>query len=87
MEKTLLIKYITDVLLAIAFLLNIITGIFKFPILTSYFKFIFRSISSPTMAFIHDWSGILLVLLVFIHLILNFKWIAEMTKSIFKRKK
>jgi len=86
MEKTLLIKYVTDVLLAIAFLLNIITGILKFPGLTSYFKFIFRFISGPTMAVIHDWSGIVLVILVLIHLIMNFKWIVEMTKSIFDRK-
>jgi cytochrome b subunit of formate dehydrogenase len=86
MDKDLLIKYIVDVGLAVVFLLNVLTGILKFPSLTSYFKFIFRSISSYNLALIHDWSGLVLVLLVLIHLILNFRWIVGMTKSIFKRK-
>jgi len=84
MEKNLIIKYFVDIGLAVAFLLNVITGILKFPSLTSYFRFIFRSISSYTLAWIHDWSGIVLVLLVLVHLILNFHWIVGITKSIFK---
>jgi cytochrome b subunit of formate dehydrogenase len=86
MEKNLIIKYVIDIGLAVAFLLNVITGILKFPALTSYFKFVFRSISSYNLALIHDWSGIALVVLVLVHLILNFRWIVGMTKFIFKRR-
>jgi hypothetical protein len=35
---------------------------------------------------IHEVSGIILIVLVLLHLILHFKWIVVMTKSLFKSK-
>jgi predicted ferric reductase len=36
---------------------------------------------------VHDWSGIVICLLVLVHLILHWKWIVHMTMLSFKKKK
>ncbi|MBW2978148.1 DUF4405 domain-containing protein [Candidatus Woesearchaeota archaeon] len=79
MDKTKL-KYFVDVGLAISFFVSLITGIFKFPGLTQYFTAAFRLIPHYYMSRIHDWSGLVMGSLVFVHLILNWKWIVAMTK-------
>jgi hypothetical protein len=80
------IKYAIDIGLLIAALLNFLTGIIKFPLLTNYFKSVSTIISWYTLSNIHDWSGITIVLLVVTHLIFNWSWIVAMTKSMFKKK-
>ena len=85
MEKA-KINYFVDVLMGIAFISVVVTGVFKFPGLTKYFISIYQIITPLTMARIHDWSGVIMSLLVLIHLILHWKWIVVMTKNIFKRK-
>ena len=80
------ILYLLNVLLALSFLLSLITGIIKWPSLTIYFTGIYRVIPAPIMTSIHDWSGAALTVLVFIHLVLHRKWIVTMSKKIFKRK-
>ena len=40
-----------------------------------------------TISKIHDWSGIIMALLVFIHLAFHWNWIVEKTKHIFFKKK
>ncbi|MBD3247084.1 DUF4405 domain-containing protein [Candidatus Pacearchaeota archaeon] len=78
------IKYIVDVLMGISFLLVGITGIFKMPGLRNKFLWVFELIPGRQMAMIHDWSGIVIILLVGIHLALNWDWIKSMTKVIFR---
>jgi len=39
-----------------------------------------------TLSTIHDWSGIVMVLLVLVHLILHWDWIVCETKNIFSKK-
>jgi hypothetical protein len=46
-------------------------------------KFLYNS--SLELLIIHDWSGIILEVLTFLHLVLHWKWIKETTKKIFKR--
>ena len=76
------LNYFVDLLLAIAFLLVSVTGILKFPGWFGHLHLPWRILSK-----IHDWSGILMALLVLIHLILHWKWIVSMTKMIFRGKK
>lgn len=65
-------------LLAVSFLLAGITGVIKMP---GWFS-INPSIMIPLMK-IHDWSGMVMVALVLVHLIQHWKWIVVMSKRIF----
>ena len=47
----------------------------------------FLGIQKGTWSQIHDWFGILLIILVIVHLILHRDWIVCMTKSMFKSDK
>ena len=76
------LNYFVDLLLAISFLLVATTGILKFPGWFGYFQLPWRILNK-----IHDWSGIAMVALVLIHLILHWRWIVSMTRTIFRGKK
>jgi len=75
------LNYWVDVGMGIAFILAFVTGIFKFPNLTQYFISVFRFIPARTISRIHDWSGLVMGLLVLTHLILHWNWIVCMTKK------
>lgn len=64
-------------ILAISFVLAGITGVMKMP---GWFN-IKPEIYKPLML-IHDWSGIVMVVLVLVHLIQHWKWIVAMTKRL-----
>ncbi len=81
------LNYFIDIGLAISFLLVFVTGIFKFPLWKHYFFFVYDSISPRTISAIHDWSGLVMGILVLVHLALHWNWIVAMTKQIFGRKK
>jgi cytochrome b subunit of formate dehydrogenase len=82
-----ILKYLIDCGLIITFILAFITGIVKFPELTPIFGNIFLLIPVSLLSKIHDYSGLVMGLLVLAHLLLNGRWIVAMTKSIFGRKK
>ena len=70
------VKSWVDIGMAIAFLLASLTVIFKWPGLTP--QIISRTANPENfylVARIHDWSGIVMALFVFIHLFLNRDWI------------
>lgn len=46
----------------------------------------FLGIQKGVWAGIHNWSGIILIILIVIHFILHWEWIVQMTKNIFKTK-
>ena len=81
------LNYLVNVGLTISFFICFTTGLIKWPGLikiigTSAYKILhFSSIS-----LLHDWSGLIMGLLVLIHLVLNWKWMVAVTKTIFKRK-
>ncbi len=76
------LNYWIDVGLAISFLISLTTGLIKWPGLIytigvpAYKVLHVRNIST-----IHDWSGLVMGLLVIIHLILHWNWIVSMTKN------
>jgi hypothetical protein len=47
------------------------TGIIKFPELQKYFLFVYTYSSASTISKIHDWSGIIFLVLILIHLVLK----------------
>ena len=81
------IKYIVDVGLAVSFLLCFITGVIKFPGFIRAIGFTHRVLPMRDLTLIHDWTGILMGLLVAVHLILNYRWIITMTRQIFGKKR
>jgi len=90
MEKT-KINYYIDVLMLISFIINAITGLIIFFFLPtgvkrgSYQEFL--GIIKQNWLDVHNWSGLLLLLIVVIHLILHWNWIVCMTKSFIQKKK
>lgn len=79
------LNYWIDVGLAITFFITFITGIIKWPSLYNVFKPLGLPLGGPSL--LHDWAGLIMSLLVFIHLILHKQWIVSMTKNIFSKKK
>ncbi len=76
-------KYFIDIGMGLSFLIVFITGILKMPGIRENLGFIYAIIPRAQMSFLHDWSGIIMGIFVFIHLILNWDWITNMTKNIF----
>ena len=83
------INYFIDLLLIIFFIINSITGLIIFFFLPSgvrqgsYQEFL--GIIKQNWLNVHNWSGILIILMVAIHLILHWNWIVCMTKSLIQK--
>lgn len=76
------IVYAVDFALGIVFLVSLLSGLFKFTLLHRLTGLETVVLPSALISDIHDWSGILLGCLVFLHLYLNRRWILAMTKKI-----
>ncbi|MHA2181637.1 MAG: DUF4405 domain-containing protein, partial [Promethearchaeota archaeon] len=78
-----LLKYFISIGLLISSILVGVTGILKYPGLLleigQYFQL------SGLFTTIHDWSGVIMGILVLIHLILNWRWLVGFTRRIMKR--
>ncbi len=86
------INYIIDVIIGIGFLASAITGIVlllngsggyqggRNPRFVSEVFIISRSAWNS----LHTWSSVIMVIGVFAHLVLHWKWIVNMTKRLFK---
>lgn len=73
-----MLNYWIDVGLFISFILVSVTGIIKWPSLArNLLHWPLREIS-----LVHDWSGVVMVVLVVIHLILHWNWIVSVTKNL-----
>jgi hypothetical protein len=81
------LKYIVDVGLAISFILCFVTGVIKFPGFIRAIGATHRVLPMRDLTLIHDWTGVLMGLLVLAHLVLNYRWIITMTRQIFGRKR
>lgn len=79
------INYFVDLAMAIAFIIVTATGIFKFPGLIDYFGLRNSIVPLRAISIWHDWSGVVLVFLVFIHLVLHWNWFIAMTSSLIRR--
>ncbi len=86
MDKTKL-NYIVDILLTISFIAVFVTGIVKFPGLLGALGINRGNIPWSPISRLHDWSGLIMGILVFAHLALNWNFMVAMTKKYFGRKK
>jgi len=81
------LNYWIDIGLAISFSISLITGLIKWPGLinligTSAYKVLYVK----NISLLHDWSGLIMGILVLTHLALHWKWIVSITKSTFGKK-
>ena len=82
------LNYWIDIGLAISFFICFITGLIKWPGLIKIIgTSAYRTLHVRNISMLHDWSGLIMGLLVLIHLALHWKWIVCMTKDMVFRKK
>lgn len=85
MNKT-KVNYWVDVFLAVSLLICFFTGLLKWSGASRIIGIqIFRSLFLRELSNLHDISGLVLGILVFLHIILHMDWIVAMTKRIFKK--
>jgi hypothetical protein len=77
-----LIKWLVNVVMGVAFVISFATGLLKFTLLLRMTGLNVIILPSAVISDVHDWSGILLGLLVFTHLYLNRSWIMSVTKKV-----
>jgi hypothetical protein len=75
-------KWVVDIGLLVSFLVTVVTGIFKFTLLMRMLGLTQLVFPLALMSDVHDWSGIILIVFVGLHLFLNRGWIWSMTKKI-----
>jgi cytochrome b561 len=63
-----------NLLMMIAFLISLGTGLVKLPEWQRYFLFVYNYFSASALSQWHDYSGLALIVLIIIHLIVNRKW-------------
>jgi hypothetical protein len=80
--KTQVLIWAIDLLMGIAFLVCFVTGLLKYTVLLQLSGLNNVILPAAFLSDLHDQSGILLGVLVFIHLYLNRKWIITMTGKI-----
>jgi hypothetical protein len=79
-------RYILNILMSLSFLVLLMTGVFKFPELQLALGLYQYPLPWRTISFLHDWSGVVLGILILIHLWLNRRWFSSGTKNIFCKK-
>lgn len=83
------LNFIVDFFAFISFLVVAKTGLIIFLFLPEgvrqgrYQEFF--GITKSTYSFIHDWAGIVMIVLVVIHFILHWRWIVCSFKNVFKK--
>ena len=77
------VKWCVDLAMGIVFLFSVVTGLFKFTLLTRSFNLTDIVLPSAQISEIHDWAGITLCFLVAVHVFLNRAWILSMTRKMF----
>lgn len=82
MDKPKLLKLV-NLGLGFSFTIVVVTGLIKFPGFLSTFGISLRSLPIIQISQLHDWSGLLMVVLASAHIWLNWGWVA----SNFLRKK
>ncbi|HOZ35914.1 MAG TPA: DUF4405 domain-containing protein [archaeon] len=84
------VNYFIDVPLALSFIIVAITSLILFFFLPSGVRQagyqMFWGLTKHTWSQIHTISGFIMIILSLVHLILHFKWLTTMSKTIFKKK-
>jgi hypothetical protein len=79
--KIQIVKWCVNVAMGVAFLACFLTGLVKFVPLQQALGLNELVLPFAFISALHDWSGLLLGILVAIHLFLNRRWILKMTKK------
>lgn len=80
------IKYVIDIGMLISFVAVFVTGIIKHPMIGIHTWARLGIYPTYRISKIHDISGLIMGILVLFHLVLNWKWIVTVTKSIISGK-
>jgi hypothetical protein len=76
------ITHLTSFVLLIVTVICIITGILKWPGLINAMGLTYRDLPMNTITWIHDWSGILMAVIMILHLVLYKNGTKSMIKTI-----
>lgn len=81
------INYLIDIALLFSFLIVFFTGLIKWRLLMDFLGLthLYFVLPMGSIRVWHEWSSILLSLLVWFHLILHWKWIINTIRKIFKK--
>jgi len=89
MEKSKL-NYVLDLLMFLSFLISAITGLILFFFLPSRIRRAGYSelfgITKREFSLFHEYSGIIFIAFALIHIILHWRWVVFITKSLLKNK-
>ena len=85
MSKT-KINYFVDILILGAFLLTGLSGIIllMLPGERGLSQYVILGITRAGWVGLHDWAGIGMIIGVFLHFVLHWKWLVYMTRNIFR---
>lgn len=75
------IDYFIDVGLFVSVIIVAITGILKFKTFTHAVNIDMATLPMRQINFLHEWSGVVMSVLVLVHIILHFKWFWKFTKG------
>ncbi len=75
------LNFLVDVGLAVSFFVCFITGLVKLPMLNRLFGLL-----PGELTVVHDLSGVMLGVLVFIHLVLHWRWIVHVAGGLCEKK-
>lgn len=84
-------NYIVDFLMTVSFIITAITGLVLFFFFPSgvrqgrYQEFL--GITKAVWINLHNWAGIIMIILVILHFVLHWDWIVSTTKGFFSKKK
>jgi len=79
--------YFIDVAMLLSFLIAFFTGLIKWRLLVDFLGIthLYFVLPMGTIRVWHEWSSIVMSLLVLIHIVLHWKWIIITTRKIFKK--
>ena len=80
------INYWIDLVLALSFIVCFFTGLIKWPGLIKIVGVsAYKTLHIRNISIIHDISGLIMGILIITHFMLHLKWVAEITKSFFRK--
>lgn len=81
--KKVMVNYWIDMGILVSSLLCISTGIIKWPGLIDQLSLSYSKVPILLLSNIHDWSGMIMGALAFVHVVLHLKWLTTITKNTF----
>jgi cytochrome b subunit of formate dehydrogenase len=74
-------NYVIDILILASLLICAITGILKWPGFIRTLGLGLTVLPMKQVTAIHDWSGLLMIVLIAVHFFIHLDWLAAMTKK------